>query len=249
MFDYHVFSTILALPVAYFLITDSKLERFYYPLALAAKSSVVLQLTESFTYLAYLPTDFEHLDAVHNCGEVILSRLHAMATLFGEMHLVYFLSKALGLGGQNISLGRGISLTLPQALILALLASFGTCIACIFYRRTFGLVRNLWSVSMALLQFQQIRSAKTKFDNDDCLIKPDDAAVTMFEKLTCIQIFTSLMCLLQRGVYKHIYPQHIVQLNNSRLVVDYFSVYVFYLKVLLVKEKANVEVIVEGRDV
>jgi hypothetical protein len=249
IFDYHIFSTCLALPVAYLLITDTKLERFYYPLAMAAKSSIVLQLLESFSYLAYLPADFEHLDAIHNCTDVVLSRIHAMITIFGEMHLVYFLSKALGLGGQSISFGRGLSLNLPQALILALSASFGTCMACIFYRRTFGLVRNLWTVSLALLQYQQIRSAKSKLDNEDCLIRPDDASVSMFEKLTAIQIFTSLTCLLQRGVYKQLFPHNIVQLNNSRLVVDYFSVFVFYLKVLLVKEKANVEVIVEGRDV
>jgi hypothetical protein len=231
--------------MAYFLLTDSKLEKFYYPLALSAKASVLLQLAESIVYISVLPTNFQEIDAVSNCGEIVLSRLHAICTLFGEMHFVYFISKALGLGGQVISVGRGTSLNLSQALTLTLLASIVTVVACIFYRRTYGLVRNIWCVALALLQHQQVRTAKAKQNNDDCLIRPSDPTVAIFEKLTMMQVFLSSVSLLQRCVYRPLYPEGMAVYNNARLVLDYAMVLLFYLKVILVQEKANVEVLLQ----
>ena len=77
------------------------------------------------------------------------------------------------------------------------------------------------------------------------MIKPNGATVKMFEKLTIIQAFAALVCLLQRAVYRPLFPVHVIRLNNARLVVDYVSIYIFYLKVLLVKEKTSVEITVE----
>lgn len=242
VFDYSLFTITLALPVAYFLLTDNHLERFYYPLAWTAKLSVTLQLCESSVYLLYLPVDFQQLDAVYNCGQLLFSRLHAIVSIFGEMHLVYFLTKALGLGTQSISLGRGVALTLPQTLVIALFASLSTFVACIFHRSSFGMARNIWTIALAALQYQQIRAATLKHDNDACLIQPKDATVRLFGKLTAIQVFSATVCLVQRTVYRPLYPENIVRFNNARLVVDYISVYIFYWKVLLVQEKANVEV-------
>jgi hypothetical protein len=236
-----MYTLFLAIPFAYFFLTDTKLERFYYPLGATAKASVVIQICKALSYLVPLPQNFQDLELVQNCGEIILSRTHAIVTIFGEMHFVYFLSKALGLGGQNISFGRG-NLTLSQGLVLILFASMGTFLACIFYRRTFGLVRNVWFIALALLQYQQIRTARAKQDSEDCLIRPDDVTVRVYEKLTFMQVFLGVVCLLQRTVYKPLYPEGIIRLNNSRLVLDYASVLLFYLKVLLVQEKANVEV-------
>lgn len=113
VYDYSLFSMCLALPVAYFLYNDTQLERFYYPLAMAAKSAVTIQICESLVYILWLPENFDELEAIYNCGEVLFSRLHAMVTIFGEMHLAYFLAKSLGLDGQNLLLWRGAVLTLP----------------------------------------------------------------------------------------------------------------------------------------
>jgi hypothetical protein len=245
VFDYHCYTIVLSLSLAWYMITDAHLERFYYPLAISAKLSVVFQIAESIIYLLILPPEFQNVEAIHNCGEIVLSRLHAIFTLFGEMHFVYFLAKALGLGGNNISILRNVKLTLSQGLTLVLFAAVATVLACIFYRRTFGLVRNAWCICLALLQYQQIRTAKAKQDSEDCLIRPNDASVRTFEKLTLMQVFIGAVCLLQRMVYKPLYPDGIVRYNNARLVLDYATVLLFYMKVLLVQEKANVELILD----
>ena len=250
IYDYHIVTACVGLPIAFFLFSDVRLRRFYYPLAAASKAAILLELLGSFWYLVSLPENFEQLSEVQNCGEIFMGRLQFAMTIFGEMHMVYFLSKALGVGVGNNNhyfvFGRGISITLSQALLLALFAAVVSVFLCVFYRRVYGTVRNVLVIAVVVLQYQQIQMAKGKSDDDcDSLISSNDAAVTMFEKFTLMQICASVFSLAQRLIYKPYFPAGIARLNNSRMIIDYFVTLVFYLKVLLIKEKANVEVIVD----
>jgi hypothetical protein len=245
-FDSHIYCLSFALPVAYLLFTDQKLKRFYYPLAVSAKCSIILDILGSLIYLADFSVNFEDIVAVNSCGEIVLGRLQFIVTMFAEMHLVYMLSKALGLGSEHVSIWNGASITLPQALIIALAGAVATCVYCIFERGSYGLVRNMWIIALAALQYQQIRlsKAKNKSYSEFCLISSNDPVLMMYEKLTFFQLFTATFCLGERLFFKQLFPVGHQLFNDSRLVIDSVNTLVFYFKVLLIKEKSNVEVTV-----
>lgn len=244
VFDYHAFSLVVTLPIAYFLLSDVKLERFYYPLAVTTKASVILGIVDSLFYISYLPHGFESMGAIENCGEIVLGRILVVATLFGEMHLVYFLSKALGQSRPTVSIFRRWSLTLSQALTLLFFVALATGVVCIFYRSSFGSLRNFYTLALVLLQYQQISTAKARPNHDEGLIRPNDATVAMYEKLVVLQAFMSVVCITERVVRLFVVRDGMDVYNTVRLVLDSTVVLLFYLKVLLVQERANVEVIV-----
>ena len=106
----HVFSTILTVPIAYLLLYNRSLRRFYAPLARFVNISIIL----NFVCAALVFGTISNYIQDGSLYEIILSRVNTLAIMLGELHQIYLLAYCFGLGTMRIFIPCGSPISLKQ---------------------------------------------------------------------------------------------------------------------------------------
>ncbi len=238
--EYHAFSIILTLSLAPMLLFNNNLLRFYAPLAKIVNVTICLQILSSFLYFSYYP----YAKNEGNCTEMIVGRIFTSIIMFGELHQIYLLANMLGLGNHRFSWGNHLSITLDTTLKIGSLFGAVSLMFCIIYRKSFRLNRNIWTIFAASLQIYFVRlSANRKEQNDQHnMLVGMQSSVKVFDKLSKLQnLLPAVVCFLEQfleltGVASIKHFDIVTLMLNEVLNV------LFYLKVVLIKENADVNV-------
>jgi hypothetical protein len=252
LFDYHVFSTVTLLPVLCLLYRTPGLRRLYLPLARLVDAALLARMFSAALFFYYYPYE----TGSSNCPEIILSKLTTIVEMFAELHQVYFIGFVLGIGNFNACMTRYFSLSLVQLLQLAFFVMV-IAILVSFYSLHSGLsfVEDSCTVFVAVTQLYVIHLAETVREDhlENCIVSVRDAAIAIFKNLSIIQLFLSVISLGFR-VYLHNSSDPMIASNadsttswmssvrdagSVMLAVDYFCTYMFYIKVILVREKSK----------
>ena len=222
-------------------------------------------MASGFLFFLYYP----YHDRFSNCPEIVLSKLTTITEMFAELHQVYFIGFILGIGNFNILFSRHFSFSLVQLLK----ASFAVMVTAIvvsyyFFRGSLTFVEDICTVFVSLAQVYVIRVAESAREDhiENSMVSVRDTSIAVFKTLSLIQLFLSSVSLtfrfatataMLRGSGPMLrakpaaLPNWSDSLHNAASVVmaiDYFCTYLFYIKVILVREKSkNVSVeIVQG---
>lgn len=176
-----------------------------------------------------------------NCAEIFVGRLHCIFVAFGELHQVYFVANVLGLQRLRFHFPFTNALSLEAALRWATVLAMSSILLSIYVRRLFMTTRDTWGLFIALLQIYVIRHARqTKQQQTylEALVDPDNDAVVIFEMLSWLQVIPYSLALIDRvfefqGFFVHPY------FDGVMLIVEHLGIYLFYIKVVVLQEKAN----------
>ena len=239
--DFHVFSKILLFPLALLLLYSSTLRSFYLPLSRLVNAALILE----FVCAGLFFYGFSNAETEGNCPEIILSRITTGLVMMGELHQVYFLSFAVGIANTykiNIlgPFNRSISLTqmLDASTILILVS---IVVSLFFMQGSLNLlmiVEDICTIFVANAQIHIISVAQSTREDriENAIISSRDSAIGTFQSLSWIQLFLSVCCVVLRTGYLDSW------IGTTGSVVenlDFICTYLFFLKVLLVKEKTN----------
>eukprot|EP00981_Chlorochromonas_danica_P001095 scaffold247_cov172-Ochromonas_danica.AAC.10 len=173
--------------------------------------------------------------------------------MFGELHQVYFIANVLDTSRMSLHLpgsGCSLSLSLEAMLRWAALVTGGTILCTVGVRHMFMILRNLWTLFIVSLQLRVIYKAKRRQDDSEedgeggggggrsALLDAASDAIANFEALSWLQIIPSCVALTDRllelrGIYLLTY------LDGVMLILENLVIYLFYLKILILQEKAN----------
>lgn len=101
--------------------------------------------------------------------------------------------------------------------------------------------RDTWGLFIALLQIYVIRHSRQAKQQQiylEALVDPDNDAVVIFEMLSWLQVIPYSLALIDRvlefqGFFVHPY------FDGVMLIVEHLGIYLFYIKVVVLQEKAN----------
>ncbi len=101
---------------------------------------------------------------------------------------------------------------------------------------------DIWALLIISSQLVIINSARSnKNENervDEAIIDSNNEAVRIFEILTWLQLLPLLVALVDRVLeYDGIFI--LVPLDGVMLILEFLSIYLFYIKVLLLREKGS----------
>ena len=216
----------------FFLFQNENLRRLYTPLARIVDISLVLKLCDCFVYFAYYP----YAENEGNCADIVISRVYNAVIMVGELHQIYFLANFLGLGRL-----RFWKLSLSQLLNIFSIAVLVTVLGSMYFRKLL-LIRGLWTFSIAAIQIYVIRmSRQQSLINDSSIINGNNSSVKLFEKLSICQLLPSMFSFMKRifGVFGISLFGNLVSVPN---VMDEVCVLLFYLKVLVIVENAELSI-------
>jgi hypothetical protein len=225
-------SLLLCLSVMCVLLYNKQLRRLYLPLARIVNATMILKVIDGCLYFAFYP----YAENEGNCSEILVSRVYAGATMLGELHLVFFLATLLGLGRYKF---QGVSLS---AILNGLTVVIFVTILLSLYFRKLLIIRGLWSFLLSCLQIYFIRQSRISTNvRDDPLISGNSTSVRLFEKMSLCQLLPSGFSFVKRilGVCGIALFGNLVSVPN---VMDDVCVMLFYLKVLIIAENADVKV-------
>lgn len=256
LFDYHVFSTLTMLPVAGLLLYNTYLRRLYLPLARLVNSALLFRMVSAALFFLSYP----YQNGISNCPEIILSKVTTIIEMFAELHQIYFIGVILGIGTFNACISRYFSLSLVQVLKLAFVAvTASTIISFFFFRGSLSFAEDVCTVFVSLTQLYVIDLAENVRDEHftNSIVSVRDSSISLFKSLSVIQLFLSVFSLLFRVAVAVAYIEddvHEAPRDRTRaptwtesirdaasvmLAIDYFSTYLFYIKVILIREKSK----------
>lgn len=249
LFDYHVFTAVTMLPVATLLLYNTSLRRLYLPLARLVNASLVARLISIFLFFVSYP----YPRGTSNCPEILLSKLTTLIEMFAELHQVYFIGFVLGIGNFNACMTRYFSLSLVRLLQTAFAVMLlSIAVSVFFFRGSLSFVEDSCTVFVALMQLYVIRVAENVREDHvgNCLISVKDTAISIFKSLSVIQLFLSVTSLSFRLLLSTLSDEVINSEEMSWvgsikdaasivMAIDFFSTYMFYIKVILVREKSK----------
>ena len=240
IFQYHVLSAIFTVSLAPMLLFNSNLLRLYAPLAKVVSYSILLQILSDCLYFMYYP----YAENEGNCAEILTGRICSALIMFGELHQIYLLANMLGLGSHRFKWGERFSVTLNFALKMGSVLVAMSLVYSAIFRVSFRWSRNIWTIFAASLQIYFVwlsGSLKNEMTNESNLLSSMQSSVRVFDKLSKLQLFPAMVCVLERllemnGVTK------ISQFDNVVLILNEVLNLLFYLKVLLIQENADLNV-------
>ena len=214
-----------------FLLFNGKLRKLYAPLAVLVNVSIIVRLVQCITYFAYYP--YEENEG--NCTEIFLSRIYSGVIMLGELHQVYFLANFLGLGKFSFTFA-----TLPQLLNVMTVIIMMTIVGSLYLRKLL-IIRNLWTFVLACMQIYFIKKSRVQTVLDNKLISGSASCVKLFEKFSICQLLPSAFCLVKRllSVFGISLFGNLISVPNT---MDEMCVLLFYLKVLIIQENADVSI-------
>lgn len=240
LFEFHGFSIIAVVSLCCILLNSVKLRRIYLPLYHIVNVALLLQLLSNVLFFWYYPYPEEH----GNCTELFVSRLYITLIAFGELHQVFFIANVLGLSRLKFDIC-GLSLSLPQMLQIATVLVSVTILSSVFVRRLFMMCHDAWSLFIVFLQLYVIQKARKQQEDANTLgagveavLNVNNDAVIIFENLSWLQVVPLLVALLDRvlefdGIF--LFPS----LDAVMLIVELIGSYLFYVKIMVLQEKAN----------
>lgn len=238
-FYYHSFSLIMALSVASMLLFNSSLKRFYAPLAKISNAAICFQVLSDLLYFYHYP----YGENEGNCGEALADRLYVGTIMFGELHQIYLLANMLNMGTVKLSIF-GFTPTFDRVLNWLFLSIVASFIFSTVVFHMFTVVRNLWCVIVCVIQLYIIslwnKDKATREDRTDAL-QYIATTVRVYEKLSILQFLPAMLCFAERSLY--IYGIDLIpHFGAVTLILDVMCNFLFYLKVLLIKESSDVKV-------
>lgn len=240
LFEFHSFSIIAVVSLCCVLLNSTKLRRIYLPLFHIVNSALLLQLLSNVLFFWFYP----YSENRGNCAEILVSRIYITLIAFGELHQVYFIANVLGLSRFKFDLGRW-SLSLPQALQLATVLVVVTILSSVFIRRLFMMCHDIWALFIVFLQLYVIKQARKQQEaamslgeGTEAILDVNNDAVTIFENLSWLQLIPLLVALADRmlefdGIFLF------TSLDGVMLIVEFLGSYLFYVKIMVLQEKAN----------
>lgn len=240
LFEFHGFSIIAVTSICFVLLGSQKLRRIYQPLFNIVNSALLLQLLSNVLFFWYYP----YAENQGNCTEIFVSRLYISIIAFGELHQVFFIANFLGLERLKFQLGT-FSMTLSQTLQIASVLAAATVMLSLFVRRLFMMTHDIWSLFTVILQLYVIHRARRKQEEAveqgeevNSVLNANNDAVIIFENLSWLQVIPLSMALLDRvlefdGIF--LFPS----LDGVMLIVEFVGAYLFYIKIIVLQEKAN----------
>lgn len=259
LFEYHVFSTLTLIPVAGLLLYNTYLRRLYVPLARLVNTALILRMVSAVLFFLYYP----YQNGTSNCPEIVLSKVTTMVEMFAELHQVYFLGIILGIGNFNVCLFRNGSLSLVQVLKAAFISMVATiAVSLFFFSGALSCVEDLCTIFVAVTQIYVIRLAESARDDHvtNSLVSANDSSISVFKNLSTIQLFLSICSLSFRFTTTYLlfpdpdlnsiisikWQEAVPTMQESMLsaapvmlAIDFFCTYLFYVKVILVRERSK----------
>ena len=178
---------------------------------------------------------------------MILERLYMACVMFGELHQIYLLANMLGMSGHKFFVDTEWEFSLESVMRVATLSIVITVIYATAIHHSFTLTRNVWCIFVSLMQIYFIRSStstKNRHRGDEVAMASTAInAIRIYEKLSMLQLlpsainFTERLCALFDIDVIHGF-------TSAAHVLDVLCNYLFYLKILLIKE-SSAEVKVE----
>ena len=268
LFDYHVFSTLTLLPVAALLLYNTYLRRLYLPLARLVNAALLFRMISALLFFLYYP----YHSGISNCPEIVLSKVTTMTEMFAELHQVYFIGVILGIKNFKACMSRHFSLSLVHILKIAfLLMAVAIGVSFFFFSGSLSFVEDLCTAFVSLCQIYVIKLATNARDDhlENSVVSVQDTSISVFKSLSFIQLFLSLCCVCFRMALSlapalNERPNQMIKeavdtdtsfvssVRNAAsvmLAVDFFCTYLFYIKVILVREKSKnvtVEILQKG---
>jgi hypothetical protein len=259
LFDYHMLTVVLLCPIAVLLLYSASLRKFYLPLAKLVNACLILQFTCAALFFKFYP----YADNEANCIEIVLSRLNTIVEMFAELHQVYFVAFAVGIGHYFFRTPKWVPSSLCQStislvsvlkvatavMVVSIMGSFLT------HRGSLNAIEDLWTVFVAMSQIYIIHTAKRVMSDvtgnyhDNFIVSVHDSSISIFQSLSVVQLFLSSFCLVCRLTSAAQFVQKDSMYNLQSVVssVDFVCSFLFFLKVLIIKEKTKVTVqIVSG---
>ncbi len=241
VFEFHLFSLLVTVPIAYLLLYNASLRKFYAPLARIVNISIFLYFFTSFLFFWYwnnAATDDEG-----NCAEIFFSRLTTICIMFGELHQIYLIAYSLGLGNIRVKVSSTLSYSLEQVLTYASFTAVGTILfAFFFFRDILFIVEHAWTIYVSLAQLYIIKAARSSRDDlrEFTAVSVNDSSVLIFEHMSVMQLLLAGMCLLYRIGTEVMGSKLMGRIELTLILLDQVCVTLFYLKTLLIKERTNV---------
>ncbi len=233
----HLFSVLLLLPVTYLLLYNKSLRLLYLPLARLVNVALILRYICVFLFLSGFP----YYLGSSNCYEIVLSRVNTMVEMFAELHQIYFIAYAIGVGNIYFAI---VKMHLTQVLKLSVLLTVVVLLlSFVLFRNSLTLVEDVCTVFVSAMQIYIIRCAENlRYDElDNFVVHAKESSVSTFKNLSIIQLFLSSVCLAYKIVTLLDRSTIGSDWDLSALIgnVDFFCTYLFFLKVILIKEKAK----------
>ncbi len=240
VFEYHAVSLITTVALACLLLFNGNLKRFYAPLARIVNICLILQMVSDGIFFAYYP----YLENQGNCTEKILGRIFTALIMFGELHQVYLLANMLGFGKHNIQFfHESLSFSLDAILKIGTVLLILTTVYAITNQQSFMMSRNLWCVCASGLQIYFVRLSNTmKHEVNNNILDSSSSSVRIFDKLSKLQLLPAFICFIER-VLEHtgVIPYN-AAFRGITLSLSQIIYLLFYLKVLLIKENADLNI-------
>ena len=159
--------------------------------------------------------------------------------MFGELHQIYLLANMLGLGHHKFTVGPEMAITLDNFLKISTICIFVSVLFCTYVYHSFTLVRNLWCIFVCCLQIYFIRTATA--NKDGPTFTATMSSIKIYKKLSILQLLPASLCFAERLFYL-LQVDLIRHFDAATLVLDVVCNFVFYLKILLIKENSDVSV-------
>jgi hypothetical protein len=236
------FSVVFGVAVASILFCNFNLHRFYKPLARIVDLSFLCKAISFCLYFMYYP----YAEGEGNCGEIFFGRSYKALIMIGEMHQIYLIAHVLGIARQNlffVPTWMSLETLLNVLSVLVVVTIFLTYELKDVYVRPF---RHLWSGVVSLIQLRIISYARTLPSNrkEYDVISTSDSSILLFEKLSVMQLFPCAFLFVRRVLFLYgviIFPPA-DKLEGVVLIMDETIVLLFYIKVIMVTLKANLEI-------
>ena len=244
LFDFHLISVVLLIPLAALLLYSASLRRFYSPLARLVNLCLFMHFLCAGLFFYFYP--YNEFEA--NCAEIFLSRISTILEMFAELHQVYFIAFVIGIGHINFRIIGSVPclsvVSLVQLLQFSTFVMGGAILySFVFSRGSLMSVEDLCTIIVAVSQIYIINQAKLRQSDhhDNFIVSVHDSSVAIFQNLSQIQLFLSLFCLACRIFYWSGY-ESFEDLQSVIASIDFMCTFIFFLKVLIIKEKTKVSI-------
>ena len=234
LFEFHAFSIIVGVSICFLLLGSEKLQRIYKPLASVVNIALILQIASDILFFMYYP----YSETVGNCSEVFVGKLQILAVMFGELHQVYFVANVLGLSRFRFQITRSSSISLEGFLQLATICIGYSLLASRVIKRLFMIDHLVWILFVVTLQLYFINYARLHAPRDQALIDANNDAVNIFQRISWLQIIPTCVALTDR-ILELNGLNYYGSLDGVMLILESLSIYLFYIKILVLEEKGN----------
>lgn len=229
LFEQHAFSMAVGISLCCLLLGSRKLSRIYMPLYNIVNTALVLQLAADVLFFASYP----YSDKKGNCTEIGVGRFNIVLVMFGELHQLYFIANVLGLNRLRV-----LGLSLEQGLRIATILAVASILLSVFIKRLFMMIHDIWSLVIVAVQLYFIAIARKGAKDSNSIVDARSDAIHTFEALSWLQIIPTCVALLDRvlefdGVFLN------VSLDGVMLILEGLAIYLFYIKILVLQEKAS----------